>query len=342
MHEQNVPWDDVRELRVFKRIQRKRSERTGISGPRFWRVTAGIGIAAAATLTIVVLDRMPNPMTDRNAKAPIRRMADNARTEPRNADLKEAQNTSILALNDAGHVILTAGAQVSVLTQSSQLLELEQAQGRARYEITHRQGHEVVVRAAGIEIRVVGTVFDVSIEESLVHVQVEQGVVRINDGQRVVELLAGERMAVSRPQGCAAGAIAKTDARGERSAADGPSIDKLFKEMDDARSKGDLSRAADLLGEIIARKDSVSSMADAQFILGKVERARGRHQEAALAFRSCQKLLPGSPLYEDALAEEAIAWAAANRMEQAKEAATAYLRAYPHGIHALRMSGIVE
>ncbi len=332
MHERNVPWDDVREQRLFKRIQHARSERTGNAGRRVLRVAPWAGLAAAAAMAVVLLYRTSAPATVRNAQAPVRSMAEH----------DHAPDVSILALQDAGRVILMPGARVSVLSQGAERLELEQAQGRARYEITHRQGHDVVVQAAGIEITVVGTVFEVSIEAELVHVQVEQGVVRINDGQRVVRLMAGEKIAVSRPQDPVVGDVARTEAAGERSATAGPSVDRLFKEMDDARSKGDLNRAAELLGEIIARKDSPSSMASAEFILGKVERARGRHPQSALAFRSCLKLLPRSPLDEDALAEEAISWAAANQMEHAKEAATAYLKAYPDGIHALRMRSIVE
>jgi transmembrane sensor len=80
----------------------------------------------------------------------------------------------------------------------------------------------------------------------------------------------------------------------------------------------------------------------AWFTLGKVERGRDRAADGATAFRTSFALAPDGPLGEDALAEEAAAWAAAGEPAEARATAEQYLRRFPNGTHAARMQHIVE
>ncbi|MCP4679884.1 MAG: hypothetical protein GY854_31200 [Deltaproteobacteria bacterium] len=337
LHELEAPWDDVREQRVLKRIQENRRRPNN----RRVRLKVGIGVAAAVFVAVVVglistQKKEPDELgtTEENTIA--------TETNEQITSKDAAQSSSVLALPNAGQVTMTAGARVSVLMQIDKLLVLEQVEGQARYEITKNKDRTVVVRAVGIEITVIGTIFTVSIEDSRIQVQVERGVVRIDDGNQRVDLETGEKLTIKRPGARDEKRIAPTDTQSTSSSTSRQSVDALFKDVDRARSRGALDKAARLLHKIIARKESKSSAASAQFMLGKVERARGRHRMAAGAFRRCLKLSPKNPLDEDALAEEAISWAAAKQTKRAKATAAAYIAAYPNGIHASRMSHIVE
>ncbi len=338
LRETEAPWDDVREQRVFNRIQEKRrrpeSRRVGLK--------IGIGVGAAAALVAVVIGLTSVQKTEQDVVAVVDDTQVAAKGNEPGADPGAEHNSSVLALPSVGQVTMSAGARVSVSMQVDKLLVLEQAEGQARYEISHKEGRTVIVRAVGVEITVVGTIFVVSIEDSRIQVQVERGVVRVDDGNQRVDLEAGEKLTVKRPGAREEKKDTTQETESIGTSRSRQSVDALFKEVDKARGSGDLDRAARLLNKIIARREGKSSTASAQFMLGKVERARGRHRVAAKAFRSCLKLSPKNPLDEDALAEEAISWMSAKQTEQAKSTAAAYLAAYPNGIHASRMSRIVE
>ncbi len=333
-----VPWDDVREQRLFRRLQAKRRSK----GRSPARLIAGIGVAAAAAMVLglyVTLDF--DDAVSATSKGSITKVPN----EP---------DSSVLDLPGAGRVTMMAGARVSVMERNPTLLQIQQSEGKAQYQITHKPGQRVVVHAAGVEVSVIGTVFTVSIEDEMVQVEVAEGVVRIDDGKRTVPLHAGEEMAVASPNidkealaHTADGDVLDPEDgihRAEKSVRIGSkrSIDVLFNEVDKARNTGDYGRAATLLRQIIARGENRSKKASAQFILGKVERLRGHPKAAAQAFGSCLVLSPRSPLAEDARAEEALSWFAAEKTQRARTAIQSYLHLYPNGIHAKRLRRLVE
>jgi len=120
------------------------------------------------------------------------------------------------------------------------------------------------------------------------------------------------------------------------------STKQLFNEVDRARKDGNFQEAAAILEEIIGRQDDRSSVVSALFVLGKVERARGKHGKAANVFARCHRLAPRGPLAEDALAEQAASSSRTQNREQTIDAAEAYLKRYPNGIHTERMNRILE
>jgi transmembrane sensor len=351
LREQKVPWDDVRERRVLARVLVHRS---GVPARRFHAWIAA-GAAAAAMLALAFALFLDKSRSGEEPPAQARA----GTGEP---------GSSTLDLAGAGRAILLAGAEVFIEVRTAHLLELVQTNGTVRYEIKRSEGREMVVHAAGIEIRVVGTVFSVAIEPSHVRVRVESGIVLLDDGDREFDIGAGEEVAVTAdPVGDVAGLIDATDeansgdsthlrgqaetpmhgaerrdGRGAGSELEILSAGALLARVDEARRSGRLEEAADLLRYLARRHRDDPRVVAALFMLGNVERARGRDLAAAAAYRSCWKLAPAGPLSEDALAEEAASWSAAGTADRAIDAARRYIELYPAGPHTARMRRIAE
>ena len=196
--------------------------------------------------------------------------------------------------------------------------------------------------ATGIEVRVVGTIFTVTVDEeaSRVGVQVERGLVEVDNGARVAELGPGDSLGLDIEDELV---LVDPDPLPSRPAArpTAPSIETLLADADAARARGDLSRAASALGELVRRHPKDPRAYSAHFQLGKVERARGRHAAAAAAFVRCWKHSPRGALAEDARAESAVSWKAAGRADRARTAAEEYLRHHPSGTHRARMQALL-
>jgi transmembrane sensor len=119
-------------------------------------------------------------------------------------------------------------------------------------------------------------------------------------------------------------------------------LDRTLARVDGLRRSGELSEAADLLDRAAQAHRDDPRLPTALFTLGRVQRARGLHGDAARAFRRCWQLAPAGPLAPDAHAQEARAWAAAQDREAAEQAARAYLRLAPRGPHADAMKRLLE
>jgi transmembrane sensor len=120
------------------------------------------------------------------------------------------------------------------------------------------------------------------------------------------------------------------------------SVSALLERADAERTAGDLEAAAATLREVVTRHPKDPRAALGWFTLGKVERTRARPVVAARAFRTSFWLAPDGPLAEDALAEEAAAWAAAHDPAEMREAVERYLRRFPNGTHAARVRHLLE
>jgi transmembrane sensor len=119
-------------------------------------------------------------------------------------------------------------------------------------------------------------------------------------------------------------------------------VGALLERADAERTAGDLAAAAATLREVVTRHPKDPRAALGWFTLGKVERTRARPVVAARAFRTSFWLAPDGPLAEDALAEEAAAWAAANDSAEMRETVEKYLRRFPNGTHAARVRHLLE
>jgi transmembrane sensor len=368
---EDVPWDDVRERRVFNRIRQELERPAARVLPisqKAWAMTGALAALALIGLAVVLWVRPSDGTHLASAQEGLTR-------EPMGS-----AEPSVMVIGQAGQVELMDGARVAILAQTAHLVQIRQSQGTAEYNIRHQEGREVFVYADEVEIRVVGTSFTVAMGEGRVNVNVRSGVVRVNDGNRLLELQAGESIGVARrghaidpsthrEQTDVAETSTEDDAHNEplrgpvddagqgresisKNRPQAPatatsrrttdpyskhSTKELFAQVDLARKNADFDSAARMLEVIVAREDNRSNTLSALFTLGKVERANRRHLRAAQAFSKCYKLSTTGPLAEDALAEAAISWSAANETDRAQKAAQSYMDRYPNGLHAERL-----
>jgi outer membrane protein assembly factor BamD (BamD/ComL family) len=80
----------------------------------------------------------------------------------------------------------------------------------------------------------------------------------------------------------------------------------------------------------------------AEFVLGRVESARGSNADALRAFGACVARAPGGALGEDALAEYAKARSRYGDSAGAALLAQRYLVNYPGGVHGSAMQHLVD
>lgn len=320
------PWDDLREQRVLRGALAARDRRARA------RRTLGVGVLAAAAVLAVLA--VVGISIGRRHPAP----------EAAGAAPPPGPMPSVLTLTDGSRLAIQPHASVRVESDAAGEVRLEQSSGEVAYDVAHRPQRSFVVRAAGVVVRVKGTAFTLRVSAEAVWVRVDRGRVAVEDASGAMELGAGEevkrvvRPPLDTPAAPSAGAppasaSVASPAPPAPSADPGAEIDALLRDADRARAAGRLDEAATLLEQIRARHPKDRRMGSVLFTLGRVERARGNPAQAAAIFRACAS----GPLGEDALAEEAGAWAAAGRPDAARDAASRYLARFPSGPHATRM-----
>jgi len=287
-------------------------------------------VAAAAVAIVMLWPTGPAPVV----QEPQMAVAEAPAAAP-------APDPSLLQLADGSAARLAPGAELEVTLQTATAVELRQRAGEVRYDVVHDTGRSLTVDAAGVIVRVVGTVFTVDVTDTRVEVEVDSGQVEVDDGERVSQVAEGHRLTVPLP-----GTVEEPEPD-EKDRVDAPrapgraSVDALLEKADAARKARDWDAAAGLLRKVIAAHPGKLRSSSALFTLGRVERSRRRHSQAAAAFRSCRERSPDGPLAEDALAEEATSWADAGAHDRAREAATMYLERHASGTHARRMRAIL-
>ncbi len=156
------------------------------------------------------------------------------------------------------------------------------------------------------------------------------------------ELEAGDELSFSAQEAPPAESASPPQPAVRREPVHATSVSALLERADAERGAGDLAAAAATLREVVTRNPTDPRTPLGWFTLGKVERTRARAVVAARAFRTSFWLAPDGPLAEDALAEEAAAWAAANDTAEVREAVERYLRRFPNGTHATRVRHLLE
>jgi len=253
-------------------------------------------------------------------------------------------------LADGTRMELSHEARFDVRSESKKRVEIAQMEGRVRYRVPQVPGRSFVVIARGVEVRVKGTVFVVEVDSGKVSVRVEQGLVRVAASSGEVELGVGDELSTpadvesstEKPSTASTAELAGATRAPRRETPSAPTASALLDRADDERRSGDLDSAAGTLHELLTRYAGDPRAAVAWFTLGKVERARDRAVAGAKAFQNSYALSPDGPVSEDALAEEAVAWAAANNTMAARAAAAQYLKRFPNGTHVARVQHILE
>jgi transmembrane sensor len=342
------PWDPLRERRVLREIERSLERRQARRKTirRFAVAASVLLIAAAPSVTyLVALEFGARRPTERPI-APVQVATSQLVPAPAQPaasfDVFESRR-----LADGTNLDLSRNARLDVLSDSKRSVEVAQSAGYVRYSVPPLPGRSFLVVARGVRVQVKGTRFVVGVNSDKVSVKVEKGLVQVAANSGEVELGVGDELSTWANDAVQLDASTPANgmppARTSRAPAGSfPSADALLERADAERRSGDLAAAAATLRSVLGRYPDDRRAALAWFTLGKVERGRDRAADGATAFRTSFALAPDGPLGEDALAEEAAAWAAAGEPAEARATAEQYLRRFPNGTHAARMQHIVE
>jgi transmembrane sensor len=349
-------WDHLRERRILLGVERTIEQRAARHGARrrVFAVAIPLTLSVAALVVAYVVGANSGSRTAAKSQDPARSVAaastQPAATQTESAGAARVEESRVMA--DGSRLELSHSAKIDVRSNSAKRVELAQTEGRVHYQVTHLPGRPFVVIARGVQVQVKGTVFVVDIESGKVSVSVEEGRVRVASSSGEVELGVGDELSTPVDQempadiaGEAPPAVVGSTPRPRAPRSEGtssPSANTLLERADAERRSGDLAAAAATLRELLGRYPGDRRAALAWFTLGKVERARDRDAEAAKAFQTSFSLAPDGSVAEDALAEEAVAWAAANNPAAARAAADLYSRRFPQGTHSGRMQRILE
>jgi TolA-binding protein len=348
-----VPWNELRQAGILRRIEKARA------APRRPArvVPAMVLVGACAAVACLVLWRVrghgvPAPTTVAATAVP-------AVTAQRTEEIT-------LRLADGSIARQADGAHVQVQSVEEERTELLQTQGSVHYEVVPNPRRRFVVRARDVDVNVLGTIFVVDVKPLAVAVHVERGRVEVAQQGRRVTLAAGEGITfdtsdalfaaitpsvVSPASGpsmpsTAAGsslppkAIAASAPREKKGEVVSPLI--LLGQADRARANGDLDGAARALRQLLQQYPNDTRVALAEFVLGRVESARGANADAVRAFGACVARAPGGALGEDALAEWAKARSRSGDSAGAMSLAQRYLATYPGGVHGSAMQRLVD
>ncbi len=342
-------WNDLREQRVLGRITEARRRR---AGTRRRTLVASVALAAAAA-ALFASRAAPPP------EEPVR-TAD--RAEPARLDL-----------SDGSVALLGADARVRVDEHRRDAVRLTQQAGTVTYEVAHDPSRPFEVRAAHVTVRVRGTRFVVAMEPDFVEVRVADGRVEVEAHGRTSLLRRGEHMRVAAapppaeraeqaPQSPSAAAVEPAPAAPTTAADEpprrraprseplpapepapeaAPSLSEQLALADAARRAGRLDEATSILRAAVEAHDGEPGLDSALFTLGRLERRRGRHADAAEAFARSHAAAPEGPIAEDARAEEAVSLMEAGLVVRGRASARRYLQAHPEGLHASRVRALL-
>ncbi len=357
-----APWDHLRERRVLREVERsldaRQARRAFARRASVVAVAAVLIVAAPAFAYFAGRDfarkRGPEKLVASTSLVPSTLSAASAFVNT-SAPGQTAAGFGVSesrGLADGTRLDLSADARVDVKSDTRKSIQIAQNAGFVRYNVPRLPGRAFVVMAQGVQVQVKGTVFVVGVEAGKVSVKVERGLVHVAAASGDVELGVGDELSTSGDEATPPNGV---DAEASPPANGLPSIraaragagsflsaDALLGRADTERRSGDLAAAATTLRSVVARYPNDARAPLAWFTLGKVERALDHSSASALAFRTSFSLAPEGPLSEDALAEQAAAWAAAGDPAAARTAAGQYLQRFPNGTHAVRMQRIVE
>jgi TolA-binding protein len=355
VREREVPWNELRQAGALRRIERARA--TPKRPSRRAPLVVMAGLCAAVACFALWRGRGHRAITLATAPATMAAVA----TAPETSE-------AILRLADGSIARQAPGALVQVQAVEEERTELLQTLGSVHYEVAPNPRRRFVVRAHDVDVNVLGTIFLVDVKPLAVSVHVERGQVEVAQQGRRVTLAAGEGITFetsggsfgaiaqkiesggSGPSQPSAGAESSLHVRGARAASPPPrertadaSSPLLFLEQADrARANGDLDGAAHALRQLLQQYPNDTRVALAEFVLGRVESARGSTAEAVRAFEACAARAPGGALGEDALAEWARARSRSGDAAGAASLAQRYLATYPGGVHRHAMQRLVD
>ena len=341
--------DEAQVARIWRGVSGRRAARAARrSLLRAGLVGMGVTATAAVLLTVWHLrsGATPGPIAMLDA-APVPGWL---RVGPR--------STRSVRFDDGSSLTLAAGAQLRTIENSGRRFSVELTCGRARFEVKPGGPRRWTVEAGLATVSVVGTVFDVERSEGGVRIAVERGRVEVRGPKaRLSRLRAGEELsftpAVDRrsrnrpsepPASLPSAAVPAASRRAptqmvprQAQAPMPPAAETWFDAADAARREGRFDEA------LAALKKAVEGSDDAGAAIAAFTRARleldSLHRPADAAKDLELALTRGLPaaLAEEARARLVEAYDQAHRSEEARAAASDYMRHHPAGRWARRV-----
>ena len=342
-----VPWDDLRHRRVLVRTLAELREQPAPRGRRpARRIAAAAGLLAAAgiALWLGVVPRDPISVT-------IAETPEEVAVFDAPAPSVDPVDDADLVLVDGTIVRLGPAARIELGHESLARIELFQIAGGVHYSVPEVAGREMFVQTSTITIIVAAAEFFVDVGVDEVTVRIERGAIDVVSGGRRVRLGPGEQVTL---RGVLEASTEETPAPAEparaggrehatgRDRASGPSVEALLRRADEARRAGRFDDAAEALSTMLREHPRDPQVPAALFTLGRVERARGRHEAAGAAFEACWRKRKRGPLASDALGSAATEYQLAGRRTKATQLARLYIDRHPAGLHAATMFEIVR
>jgi hypothetical protein len=331
-----VPWDDLRHRRVLMRTLEELRAKPARRSPVRWLVATGLAVAVVILVLFAIPRREHSPEVVESEPAP-----EVAVVAPPVAPIVPVDEAS-LVLVDGSIVRLGPGARVETEHESLATIELRQSAGLVHYTVPPVEGREFTLRVATIMVVVAAAAFDVEVGVDVVTFRIERGSIEVITGDRRVQLGAGERATLRAGSETAAAKHTAPTRHGDAPTPQRPSADELLQRADEARNSGRFDAAVDALESMLRFHPRDPRIPVVLFTLGKVERSRGRHSDAAHAFESCWKKRKHGPLAGDALGSAALEFQRAGTHMRAAELARLYIAKFPAGLHAAEMYEILR
>ena len=260
------------------------------------------------------------------------------------------------------------GGVVHLDQQSAELVSSTVVSGGARFDVVPNHERTFEVHAGDVTVRVLGTAFVVERTFAGAHVSVERGRVRVSwpgGGEAVLNVGEGGDFpptlaALPEPSGVPVGSLTVAAPRIWRELAHRGQYAQAFaalrqtpndvrEEPEDLLLAADVARLSSHPAQAVAPLHRVSQRYPrdprapvAAFTLGRVLLDElGRASEAAAAFALAERLGPGGPLADDALARQAEALKRSGQRAPALAIAQKYLTLHPDGRHAAAMRAML-
>lgn len=343
-----VDTSPARIARVWDGVSARLSVRPSRSRSLAFRAGLGAVVAAVAGIALFFYLEHARP------GAPWQRAA-----------LETAGDTLVVDLDDGSRLELGARSRVEMVETTATAVSVRLNHGRVECDLRPRPGRRFAVLAAGVEVRVTGTRFSVELspDKRRVDVAVSRGSVEVtwpHGLDQTRKLTAGEHLSIDLGARSVAEAPSAAPEPAAMASADEPEAPNLPAERpsaareirppvtletanarelldlgNSARRAGDVAGAARAYELMLSKYGSDPRAGLAAFELGRLRMGPLHDLGGAVqAFQRAIALAPGSGFREDAMARLVEAYAALGRTAECRSARDAYLKSYPHGVHA--------
>lgn len=246
---------------------------------------------------------------------------------------------------DGSSLLGQAGTRVEALAMTERDVVLRLAVGAIDVAVVPGGPRRWIVEAGTLSVEVVGTRFSVVRSSEQADVRVSEGAVLVRSAQLedgVRRLLAGQELSVpthadeSSPNSAARAAASATAAPGTARRAQ---VTALLQRADAARVRGDLSRAAVILKQVVQEHPNDPRAGLAAYQAAVVsEQLRSPPAQVVVAFEDALRRAAGASLRQDCYFRLMQAQTRAGQLQASRTTARRALDEYPRGRYAERLN----